>query len=97
MWFKLFQADVTSDGKLLSFFSYFLKRKSRLIKATHADSALNYDKVLFSCLDTSAKVKAKLSLEMVRSCDKKGDCHLAELRTTDTPNTTLIGCMIEQV
>ncbi|XP_036958544.1 synaptonemal complex protein 2 isoform X4 [Acanthopagrus latus] len=46
--------------------------------------------------NTSAKVKAKLSLEMVRSCDKKGDCHLAELRTTDTPNTTLIGCMIEQ-
>lgn len=53
--------------------------------------------VLSSCLDTSAKVKGKPSLEMIRSCDRKGDSHLGELRTTDIPATTLVGSMIEQV
>ncbi|XP_030279267.1 synaptonemal complex protein 2 isoform X4 [Sparus aurata] len=46
--------------------------------------------------NTSAKVKGRPSLQMVRSCDRKGDSHLGELRMTDTPATTLVGSMIEQ-
>ncbi|XP_073325885.1 synaptonemal complex protein 2 [Pagrus major] len=51
----------------------------------------------------STKGKGKPSLEMVRSCDRKGDSYLGELRTTAktfshgaTPNNSLVGSMIEQ-
>ncbi|XP_054465353.1 synaptonemal complex protein 2 [Anoplopoma fimbria] len=53
--------------------------------------------------NTSAKVKGKPSLEMVRSCDRQGELYLGELRTTaktcsySTPtNITITGGMTEQ-
>ncbi|KAM9350340.1 LOW QUALITY PROTEIN: synaptonemal complex protein 2 [Symphorus nematophorus] len=48
--------------------------------------------------NTPAKGKGKLSLEMVHSCDRKGECYLGELRkTARTCSLASAGGMIEQI
>ncbi|XP_029292237.1 synaptonemal complex protein 2 isoform X3 [Cottoperca gobio] len=57
----------------------------------------------FSAVISSTKGKGKPCLEMVRSCERRGELYLGELRTTaktcsngTTPNSTVAGGMTEQ-